>query len=144
MRLPGTSREGGLRSSLDDFAVVLLDDRIELLQVLLNLLANAIDAMEGVERSARRITITTSRLYQGAVVVAVKDCGVGLEAVDMQSDVHALVHDESDGHRRWTLPSSDRSSRAHRGRIWASQNADRGATFSFSLPVGRLPYVHRT
>src|SRR4029450_8211329 len=59
-------------------------DRIELLQVLLNLLANAIDAMERVERLERRITITTSRLDQGAVTVAVKDCGVGLDAVDMQ------------------------------------------------------------
>ena len=113
-------------------------DRIELLQVLLNLLANAIDAMEGVERSARRITITTSRLDQGAVVVAVKDCGVGPEAVDMQR-MFTLSYTTKATGTGVGLSLSRSIIQAHRGRIWASQNADRGATFSFSLPVGRLP-----
>ena len=113
-------------------------DRIELLQVLLNLLANAIDAMERVERSERRITITTSRLDQGAVVVAVKDCGVGLDAVDMQR-MFTLSYTTKATGTGVGLSISRSIIQAHGGRIWASQNADRGATFSFSLPVGRLP-----
>ena len=109
-------------------------DRIELLQVLLNLLANAIDATERVERSERRITITTSRLDQGAVVVAVKDCGVGLDAVDMQR-MFTLSYTTKATGTGVGLSISRSIIQAHGGRIWASQNADRGATFSFSLPV---------
>jgi len=109
-------------------------DRIELLQVLLNLLANAIDAMEGVERSERRITITTARLDQGAVVVAVKDCGVGLDAVDVQR-MFTLSYTTKATGTGVGLSISRSIIEAHGGRIWASQNADRGATFSFSLAV---------
>jgi PAS domain S-box-containing protein len=109
-------------------------DRIELLQVLLNLLANAIDAMERVERSERRITVTTSLLDQGAVVVAVKDCGVGLDAVDMQR-MFTLSYTTKPTGTGVGLSVSRSIIQAHGGRIGASQNADRGATFSFSLPV---------
>jgi len=117
----------------DDLSAV-RGDRIELLQVLLNLLANAIDAMERVERSERRITITTSRLDQGAVVVAVKDCCVGLDAVDMQRMFTISYTTKATG-TGVGLSISRSIIQAHGGRIWASQNADRGATFSFSLPV---------
>ena len=109
-------------------------DRVELLQVLLNLLANAIDAMEGVERSERRITVTTSRVDQGSVVVAVKDRGVGLDAVDMQR-MFTLSYTTKPTGTGVGLSVSRSIIQAHGGRIEASQNADRGATFSFSLPV---------
>ena len=102
--------------------------------MLQNLLANAIDAMEGVERSARRITITTSRLDQGAVVVAVKDYGVGLEAVDMQR-MFTLSYTTKATGTGVGLSISRSIIQAHGGRIQAAQNEDRGATFSFSLPV---------
>ncbi len=117
----------------DDLPAV-LGDRIELLQVLLNLVANAIDAMERVERSERRITIATSRLDQGAVVVAVEDCGVGLGAVDLQR-MFTLSYTTKPAGTGVGLSISRSIVEAHGGRIWASQNADRGATFSFSLPV---------
>jgi PAS domain S-box-containing protein len=109
-------------------------DRIGLLQVLLNLLANAIDAMESVEWPARRITVTTSRFDQGAVVVAVKDCGAGLDAVDMQR-MFTLSYTTKATGTGVGLSISRSIMQAHGGRIWASQNADRGATFSLSLPV---------
>jgi PAS domain S-box-containing protein len=109
-------------------------DRVELLQVLLNLLANAIDAMERVEKAERRITITTSRLDQGAVVVAVKDGGVGLDAVDMQR-MFTLSYTTKAAGTGVGLSISRSIIQAHGGRIWASPNADRGATFSFSVPV---------
>jgi signal transduction histidine kinase len=90
--------------------------------------------MERVERSERRITITTSRLDQGAVVVAVKDCGVGLDAVDMQR-MFTLSYTTKATGTGVGLSSADRSSRRTAAASEASQNADRGATFSFSLPV---------
>jgi signal transduction histidine kinase len=109
-------------------------DRIELLQVLLNLIANAIDAMEPLEGAERRITITTSRLDQGAVVLAVKDCGVGLAAVDMQR-MFTLSYTTKATGTGVGLSVSRSIIQAHGGRIWGSDNADRGATFSFSLQV---------
>jgi PAS domain S-box-containing protein len=117
----------------DDLPTV-CGDRIDMLQVLLNLLANAIDAMESVERSERRITITTSRLDQGAVVVAVNDRGVGLDAVDMQRMFTASYTTKATG-TGVGLFISRSIIQAHGGRIRASQNADRGATFSVTLPV---------
>lgn len=121
-------------TALADDLPAVRGDRIELLQVLLNLLANAIDAMERVENAERRITITTSRLDQGAVVVAVKDGGVGLEAVDMQRMFTLSYTTKAEG-TGVGLSVSRSIIQAHGGRIWASQNADRGATFSFSVPV---------
>ena len=121
-------------TALADDLPAVRGDRIELLQVLLNLLANAIDAMERVERSERRITITTSRLDQGALVVAVKDCGIGLDAVDPQR-IFTLSYTTKAAGTGVGLSISRSIIQAHGGRIWASQNPDRGATFSFSLPV---------
>ena len=121
-------------TALADDLPAVRGDRIELLQVLLNLLANAIDAMERVEKGERRITITTSRLDQNAVVVAVKDGGVGLEAVDMQRMFTLSYTTKAEG-TGVGLSVSRSIIQAHGGRIWASQNADRGATFSFSVPV---------
>ena len=72
------------------------------------------------------------------MVVAVKDCGVGLDAVDMQR-MFTLSYTTKATGTGVGLSISRSIIQAHRGRIWASQNADRGATFSFSLPVGRLP-----
>jgi signal transduction histidine kinase len=117
----------------DDLAAV-RGDRIELLQVLLNLVANAIDAMERIDMTERRITITTSRLDEGAVVVAVKDRGVGLGAVDVQR-MFTLSYTTKTAGTGVGLSISRSIVQAHGGRIWASQNVDGGATFSFSLPV---------
>jgi PAS domain S-box-containing protein len=121
-------------TALADDLPAVRGDRIALLQVLLNLLANAIDAMDRVEESERRITITTSRLDQGAVVVAVKDCGVGLDAVDTER-IFTLSYTTKAAGTGVGLSISRSIMQAHGGRIWASQNADDGATFSFSLPV---------
>jgi PAS domain S-box-containing protein len=121
-------------TALADDLPAVRGDRVELLQVLLNLLANAIDAMERVENAERRITITTSRLDQGAVVVAVKDGGIGLDAVDMQR-MFTLSYTTKAAGTGVGLSVSRSIIQAHGGRIWASQNADRGATFSFSVPV---------
>ena len=121
-------------TALADDLPAVRGDRIELLQVLLNFVANAIDAMERVENADRRITITTSRWDQDAVVVAVKDGGVGLDAVDMQR-MFTLSYTTKAAGTGVGLSICRSIIQAHGGRIWASQNADRGATFSFSVPV---------
>ena len=90
--------------------------------------------MERDEKAERRITIATSRLDQAAVVVAVKDRGVGLDAVDMRR-MFTLSYTTKAAGTGVGLSISRSIIQAHGGRIWASQNADRGATFSFSVPV---------
>jgi PAS domain S-box-containing protein len=117
----------------DDLPLV-SGDRIELLQVLLNLLGNAIDAMEAVAPFERRITITTSRLLQSDVVIGVKDRGAGLGGVDMQR-LFTLSYTTKAAGTGVGLSVSRAIVHAHGGRIWASPNPDRGATFSFTLPV---------
>ena len=68
------------------------------------------------------------------MVVAVKDGGVGLDAVDMQR-MFTLSYTTKAAGTGVGLSISRSIIQAHGGRIWASQNADRGATFSFSVPV---------
>ena len=123
-----------VETQLADDLPIVIGDRIELLQVLLNLVGNAIDAMEEMRPSERRITITTSRLHQSDVVVGVKDCGIGLAAVDMQR-LFKLSYTTKPAGTGVGLSVSRSIVHAHGGRIWASQNPDRGATFSFTLPV---------
>jgi PAS domain S-box-containing protein len=109
-------------------------NRIELLQVLLNLVANAIDAMEHFDQGTRQLTIVSSRSDADSVVVAVRDAGVGLDGVDLKR-IFTLSYTTKPSGTGVGLSVSRSIVEAHGGRIWAAPNADRGATFSFSLPV---------
>jgi signal transduction histidine kinase len=109
-------------------------NRVELLQVLLNLVANAIDSTEHLDKDARRITISSSRLDAGSVAVAVKDSGVGLGDVDLDR-MFTLSYTTKAAGTGVGLSVSRAIVEAHGGRIWAAPNPDRGATFSFSIPL---------
>ena len=109
-------------------------DRVELQQVLLNLVANAIDAMESVDPRSRRIELGTSLAVEGMVQVSVSDRGVGLEGVDMQRIFMGAYTTKVEG-TGVGLSISRSIVEAHGGRLWAEQNPDRGATFFFTVPV---------
>jgi two-component system sensor kinase FixL len=109
-------------------------DRVELQQVLLNLVANAIDAMEAIEPALRRVEIVSSLSADGMVVVAVSDCGVGLEGVDMQRLFLGSYTTKADG-TGVGLSISRSIVEAHGGRLWAEQNPGHGATFYFTIPA---------
>ncbi|MGH9254099.1 MAG: PAS domain-containing protein [Vicinamibacterales bacterium] len=109
-------------------------DRIELQQVLLNLVANAIDAMENSDPASRRIEIISSLAPAGMVEVSVTDRGVGLDGVDMQRMFTPSYTTKADG-TGVGLSISRSIVEAHGGRLWAEQNSDRGATFFFTVPV---------
>ena len=109
-------------------------DRIELQQVLLNLVANAIDAMEGVEEGARRLQITSALADDQSVKVTVADNGVGLEDVDMRR-LFTLSYTTKAAGTGVGLSICRSIVEAHGGELWAEQNPERGATFCFSLPV---------
>jgi PAS domain S-box-containing protein len=116
-------------------------DRVELQQVLLNLIMNGIDAMEGVDPGSRRIEIDSSLLNGGVVRVSVRDNGVGLAGVDMTRLFAPSYTTKANG-TGVGLSISRSIVEAHGGHLWAEQNPDRGATFAFTLPVHSAAATH--
>ena len=109
-------------------------DRIELQQVLLNLVANAIDAMASVDAGSRRLQISSAVADEQSVRVTVADNGVGLEDVDMRR-LFTLSYTTKPAGTGVGLSISRSIVEAHGGQLWAERNPAGGATFCFSLPV---------
>jgi PAS domain S-box-containing protein len=110
-------------------------DRIEIQQVLLNLIANSIDAMESIEPRMRAIRVVASAVpSQNVVQVSVSDNGVGLDAVDMQRIFKPFYTTKSNG-TGIGLSLSHSIIDAHGGRLWAHPNRSGGATFTFTVPL---------
>jgi signal transduction histidine kinase len=110
-------------------------DRVQLQQVILNLIINAIEAMSGVSDGSRELLIGTERDASGGVLVAVQDSGPGLnpESFDRLFDA---FHTTKPGGMGMGLPICRSIVEAHGGRVWASRTDGRGATVQFTLPVG--------
>ncbi|WP_269716336.1 sensor histidine kinase [Caulobacter sp. NIBR2454] len=111
-----------------------LGDRIELQQVLLNLMLNGVHAMEAVEGRERRLTVSTWRRDDRAGV-SVTDTGVGLGSDGAMRLFDAFYTTRPDG-LGMGLSICRSIVETHGGRIWAGDNPEHGATFSFELPVG--------
>jgi signal transduction histidine kinase len=108
-------------------------DRVQLQQVLLNLLRNASDAMSGVD-GPRQLTIKTRPEADG-VRLSVQDTGVGFEPEHINKIFDAFYTTKSDG-MGIGLSVSRSIIENHQGRLWATSNGGRsGATFSFFIPV---------
>jgi PAS domain S-box-containing protein len=124
-----------LRSEFADDLPPVMGDRVQLQQVILNLLTNAADAMSGVEDRARELLIRTE-LNEGALVcVTVRDTGVGFDPRDAERLFAAFYTTKSSG-MGIGLSVSRSIIESHHGRIWAVSNDGPGATFSFSIPCG--------
>ncbi|BAN28207.1 PAS domain-containing sensor histidine kinase [Caballeronia insecticola] len=108
-------------------------DRIQLQQVLMNLVRNAIDAIKMADGSGPRIVIVESLYKEGRAHLTVQDSGVGFEAGAIDKLFDPFYSTKEDGMgiglsvSRWIV-------RAHGGDLWASSNERRGATFGFSIP----------
>ena len=109
-------------------------DRVQLQQVLLNLLVNAIEAMSGVHDRARALTIVTAAQEPGAVVVEVRDSGPGLDEEGAERVFEPFYTTKAQG-IGIGLSISRSIVEAHGGRLSASANQPHGAVFRFSLPV---------
>ena len=108
-------------------------DRIQLQQVILNLLRNASDAMVGVDDRPRRVLIRTESEAGEGVRVMVRDAGVGIDARHADKLFDAFYTTKSDG-MGIGLSVSRSILERHHGRLWAEPNAGHGATFFFSIP----------
>lgn len=126
-----------LQSELADDLPPVAGDRVQLQQVILNLLRNASDAMGSVEDRPRRLVIRTQRDEDDCVRLTVTDVGAGFEPQALDRLFDAFYTTKSDG-MGIGLSVSRSIIERHRGRLWAAPNDDGpGATFSFSIPSAR-------
>ncbi len=115
-------------------------DRVQLQQVLMNLMLNAIEAMK---ETGGVLTVTSQLDEDGHVVISVSDTGVGLPAEKADEIFHAFVTTKPQG-SGMGLAISRSIVESHGGRLWATANDGRGATFSFTLPVAAAVQVPAT
>ena len=123
-----------LATALGTSLPTIVADRLELQQVLLNLIVNAIDAMESVPPNFRRIEIASALAHVDGVQVSVRDRGIGLQGVDV-SRMFAPSYTTKANGTGVGLSISRSIVEAHGGRLWAEPNEDRGATFFFTVPI---------
>jgi signal transduction histidine kinase len=109
-------------------------DRVQLQQVILNLIMNAVEAMGGVD-GARELIISTEAAEPEGVLIAVRDFGPGLTPALRECAFNAFYTTKSGG-LGVGLSISRSIIEAHGGRLWASENEPRGALFQFTLPRG--------
>ena len=122
-----------LQSELADDLPIVTGDRIQLQQVILNLLRNASDAMVDVHDRPRQLLIKTKREDGDGVRLTVRDAGVGLPPQSLDSLFDAFHTTKSGGMGIGLFVSRSIVER-HQGRLWAEPNDGPGATFSFSIP----------
>jgi PAS domain S-box-containing protein len=122
-----------LRPEFADDLPVVTGDRVQLQQVILNLLRNAWDAMSSVDDRPRKLQIKTERDTDDQVRLTVQDAGVGLDPQAMDRLFQAFYTTKNDG-MGIGLSVSRSIIERHHGRLWAEPNDGPGATFSFSIP----------
>ena len=123
-----------LQSELADDLPTINGDRVQLQQVVLNLLRNASDAMVGVDDRPRQLLIRTERENADRVRLTVRDAGVGLDGQSMDKCFNAFYTTKSGG-MGIGLSVSRSIVERHHGRLWAEPNDGPGVTFSFSIPL---------
>jgi signal transduction histidine kinase len=122
-----------LRQEFADDLPPALGDRVQLQQVILNLLRNAADAMNTVEDRPRELLIRTERDKGDQIRLSVRDSGVGFTAQVAGKIFEAFYTTKADG-MGIGLSVSRSIIEAHRGRIWATPNDGPGSTFCFAIP----------
>jgi PAS domain S-box-containing protein len=127
------SHRVSLRMELSRAPPVVLADRVQLQQVIINLVMNAIEAMQAVTDRPRELAIRTHRNETHQILVTVKDCGVGISAEDAGRLFDAFFTTKASG-MGMGLSICRSIIAAHGGRLWAEPNLPRGASFHFTLP----------
>ena len=108
-------------------------DRVQVQQVVLNLILNAVEAISLVEEGQRELVITTEQRKAGGVLVAVRDSGPGIEREHLDRVFDAFYTTKSSG-VGMGLSICRSIIDAHGGRLWVEANKPQGAVFRFTLP----------
>jgi signal transduction histidine kinase len=124
-----------LETQLADDVPLILGDRIQLQQVILNLIINAIEAMSGVGEGPRELLVGSGKDELQGVRVTVRDSGPGLDPESIDHLFTAFFTTKPKG-MGMGLAISRSIIEAHGGRLWAVPNDGPGATFQFTLDVG--------
>lgn len=111
-----------------------LGDRVQLQQVIINLVMNGIEAMQPVTDRPRQLVIRSQPDTAEQVIVSVTDCGVGISAENVDRMFNAFFTTKSTG-MGMGLSICRSIMEAHGGRLWATANTPHGATFQFTLPM---------
>ncbi|MEA2922985.1 MAG: two-component system, LuxR family, sensor kinase FixL [Alphaproteobacteria bacterium] len=125
-----------LRLELAPALPVVLGDRVQLQQVIMNLAINGIQSMVSVTDRRRELLIRSCQGEDGQVLIEVRDDGVGIDPKNMHQLFNAFFTTKPNG-MGMGLSISRSIIEAHGGRIWASSNAGPGATFAFTVPPVR-------
>jgi PAS domain S-box-containing protein len=113
---------------------MILGDRVQLQQVIINLVMNGIEAMQSVSDRPRALVIRSQQDESHRVLVTVSDSGVGISAENADRLFNAFFTTKSNG-MGMGLSICRSIVEAHGGRLWTTANAPRGATFQFTLPA---------
>jgi signal transduction histidine kinase len=123
-----------MQTELSDDEPLIQGDRVQLQQVLLNLLLNAIEALSSVSTGSRHLVIATTKKDLKSVLVSVYDSGKGFPSNDLDRLFDLFYSTKSDG-MGMGLTISRSIVESHGGRIWATPNSPCGAVFQFNLPI---------
>ena len=124
-----------LQTQLAEGSLFIKADRIQLQQVILNLIMNAIEAMSSIDEGERELLISVGRDASGGALVAVRDSGPGLDPASVDRLFEAFYTTKPDG-MGMGLAICRSIIETHGGRLSASANEPRGAVFQFTLPPG--------
>jgi len=125
-----------LQSGLAEGLPAVLADRVQLQQVILNLISNAIEAMSGAYDSPRKLAVISGAADLANVFVEVRDSGPGLDTANLDRVFDPFFTTKPRG-IGMGLAISRTIIAAHGGRLWAEPNQPRGAVFQFTLPIAQ-------
>ena len=131
-RAEAVKNDVSVQTELGDGLPLVKGDKVEVQQVVLNLIINAVEAMSSVGDGARELLISTARAESG-VLVSVRDSGPGLPAPGLER-IFEPFHTTKRTGLGMGLSISRSIIEAHGGRLWASANVPRGAIFQFTVP----------
>jgi signal transduction histidine kinase len=129
-----TSHQASLRMELAPALPMVLGDRIQLQQVIINLVMNGAEATQSVADRPRELVIRSRQDETQEVLVGVTDCGVGILAENADRLFNSFFTTKPNG-MGMGLSICRSIIEAHGGRLWFTANVPHGTTFQFALPV---------
>src|SRR6202140_4045128 len=128
------SHQVSLQMELAPALPTILGDRVQLQQVMINLVMNGIEAMQSVTDRPRELVVRSGQDQPGQALISVADCGVGIAAENVDRLFNPFFTTKSGG-MGMGLSICRSIMEAHGGRLWATATVPHGATFQFPLPV---------